>query len=93
MGGNGPSFGTFSSHLRNFTPRPVPSRAQMHWSGLLSVYGVFPMFELWNHSNRVRYRTEKSLFFSLFAAKFCWGAANQPLGILNDKQGVIGLVC
>jgi len=46
-----------------------------------------------NHSNRVRYRTEKSLFLSVFVVKFVFGHdANQPLYSLKDK-GVFGLVC
>ncbi len=50
------------------------------------------MSELLNHSNRVRYRTEKGLFFHLFAAKFLTrGAANQAPCVLND-EGVFGLV-
>jgi hypothetical protein len=47
---------------------------------------------LLNHSNQVRYRTEKSLFFSSVAAKFVLeGAASQALYSLNDKE-VFGLV-
>ena len=50
------------------------------------------MAELWNHSNRVRFRTEKSLFFSAFAAKFSIvGAANQALSALHNN-GAFGLV-
>jgi hypothetical protein len=40
-----------------------------------------------NHSNRVRFRTKKSLFFSDFAAKFsAGGAANRTLSALNNKK-------
>jgi hypothetical protein len=50
------------------------------------------MPKLLNRSNRVRYRTEKSLFFSDFAAKFLMGsAANRTLSAVN-KKGVFGLV-
>jgi hypothetical protein len=50
------------------------------------------MPEFLNHSNQVRYRTEKPLFFSLFAAKFRVGdAANQMLCIFKEEGG-FGLV-
>jgi len=49
------------------------------------------MAAILNHSNRVRYRTEKSLFFGIFAAKFFGGAGNQALSALNNK-GFFGLV-
>jgi len=46
-----------------------------------------------NRSNRVRFRTEKSLFSGFFAAKFPFGrAANRTLSRVN-KKGTCGLVC
>jgi hypothetical protein len=50
------------------------------------------MTMLCHHANRVRFRTEKCLFFNGFAAKFCaGGAANRTLSALN-KKGIYGLV-
>jgi len=51
------------------------------------------MTAILNDSNRVRFRTEKSLFSGFFAAKFpSRGAANRTLSMAN-KKGTCGLVC
>jgi hypothetical protein len=75
-------------------PPPVPcSAARIHCDQLSSLYGAFCLMpKLCNRFNRVRFCTEKSLFFSGFAAKLFAGAASRTLSSVN-KKGSVGLVC
>jgi hypothetical protein len=58
-----------------------------------SVYGEFAMTALLTLWEQVRFRTEKSLFFSGFAATFLAGSAAIPTLSAGHNKRTHGLVC